>query len=86
MHHLRGYRLAAVRYILTPSGYAAAEPDYVPAGVPEPTSRIYQLDGSARYFGAAGCQVTSGDRDSAWIVCPRRTTLVRREAWFRGRR
>jgi hypothetical protein len=28
--------------------------------------------------------VTSGDRDSAWIVCPRRTTLVRRETWFPG--
>jgi len=40
---------------------------------------IYQLDGSGPYFGAAGCQVTSGGRDSAWIVCPRRTTLVRRE-------
>jgi len=26
----------------------------------------------------------SGDRDSAWIVCPRRTTLVRRETWFPG--
>jgi hypothetical protein len=28
--------------------------------------------------------VTSGDRDSAWIVCPRRTTLTRRETWFPG--
>jgi uncharacterized membrane protein YfhO len=28
--------------------------------------------------------VTSGDRDSAWIACPRRTTLVRRETWFPG--
>ena len=49
-----------------------------------PTTRIYRLDGSAPYFGAAGCQVTSGDRDSAWIVCPRRATLVRRETWFPG--
>jgi hypothetical protein len=47
-------------------------------------TRIYQLDGSAPYFGAAGCQVTSGDRDSAWIVCPRRSTPVRRETWFPG--
>ncbi len=51
----------------------------------QPNTRTYQLDGSARpYFGAAGCQVTSGDRDSAWIVCPRRITLVRRETWFPG--
>lgn len=28
--------------------------------------------------------MTSGDRDSAWIVCRRRTTLVRRETWFPG--
>jgi hypothetical protein len=49
-----------------------------------PTSRIYQLDGSAPYFGATGCQGTSGDRDSVWIVCPLRTTLVRRETWFLG--
>ena len=49
-----------------------------------PTTRIYRLDGSAVYFGAAGCQVTPGDRDSAWIVCPRRSTLVRRETWFPG--
>jgi hypothetical protein len=45
--------------------------------------RIYQLDGSAP-FGAAGCQVTSGDRDTAWIVCRRHATLVRREPWFPG--
>jgi uncharacterized membrane protein YfhO len=30
--------------------------------------------------------VSSGDRGSAWIVCSRRTTLVRRETWFPGRR
>jgi hypothetical protein len=28
--------------------------------------------------------VTSGDRDTTWIVCPRHNTLVRREPWFRG--
>jgi hypothetical protein len=49
-----------------------------------PPTRIYQLDGSAPYLGAAGRQATSGDRDNAWIVCPRRTTLVRRETWFPG--
>ena len=48
-----------------------------------PTTRIYRLDGSAAYFGAAGW-VTSGDRDRAWIVCPRRIMLVRRETWFPG--
>jgi hypothetical protein len=47
-----------------------------------PTTRIYRLDGSAPYFGAAGCQVTSGDRDSAWIVCARGATFVRRQTWF----
>jgi hypothetical protein len=28
--------------------------------------------------------MTSGDRDSAWIICPRRNTLARRETWFPG--
>ncbi len=46
-----------------------------------PATRVYQLDGSAPYFGVGGFQVTSGDRDSASIVCPRRATLVRRETW-----
>ena len=26
--------------------------------------------------------MTSGDRGSPWIVCPRRTTFVRRETWL----
>jgi hypothetical protein len=49
-----------------------------------PTRASTSLTGLPSNFGAAACQLTSGDRDGAWIVCPRRITLVRRETWFPG--
>jgi hypothetical protein len=77
--------MAAVRYIvILVWGTLPQSPTTFRLVFQSPTTRIYRLDGSAPYFGAAGCQVTSGDRDSAWIVCPRRTSLVRRETWFPG--
>ena len=85
MHHLAGYRFAGVRYVLTPAGQPL--PDRSPTlrlVFRSPTTRIYRLAGASPYFGGTGCRVTSGGRDSANVVCPRPTALVRRETWFAG--
>lgn len=85
LRHLNGYRSAGVRYVLTP----VALP--LPAKAPglrlvlrTPSSLIYRLSRPAPYFGARGCQVSSGQRDSARLVCRRASTLIRRETWFAG--
>ncbi len=49
-----------------------------------PSTWIYRLAGALPYFGAAGCLTTSTARDSARIVCPQPSTLVRRETWLAG--
>jgi hypothetical protein len=62
MHQLPGYRLAAVRCILTP---------------------VWVRCRRAR-LRSGWCSRADTRRDSAWIVCPRRITLVRSETWFPG--
>ena len=83
--HLSGYRSAAVRYVLTRAG------DRLPADrhayqlvLHSPTTRIYRLTRAAPYVGAAGCRVSSAQRDSVRLSCRRPTTLVRRETWSAG--
>ncbi len=85
LHHLRGYRSSGVRYVLTPAQLRLPQsPRTFRLVLRSPTTRIYRLAGASPYFSAAGCQVTSADRDSAAVVCRRPTTLVRRETWFAG--
>jgi hypothetical protein len=48
------------------------------------TTLIYRLATASPYFSAAGCRTSSGSDDSATAVCPRSTTLVRRETWSPG--
>jgi hypothetical protein len=85
VRHLDGYRLAGVRYVLTP----AAQP--LPTRrhafrlvLLTPTTRIYQLTRAAPYFAVAGCQVRTDNRYSVSLSCARPTTLIRRETWFAG--
>ncbi len=85
MHHLAGYRAAGVRYVLAP----AAQPLPPSRGAlrltfRSPTTLIYRLAGALPYFTAAGCTVSSGDRENVRVVCPRPTTLIRRETAIAG--
>ncbi len=85
MHHLAGYRVAGVRYVLTPT----AQPLPPSRGalhlaLETPTTLIYRLAGALPYFTAGGCTVTSRDRENVRTVCPRPTTLIRRETLMAG--
>jgi hypothetical protein len=85
LRHLRGYRSAAVRYVLTPAGQPLPTSRTTFRLVfRSPTTRIYRLARPSPYFGAAGCRVTSSDRQSAWVTCRRQTTLIRRETMLPG--
>jgi hypothetical protein len=85
LRHLRGYRSAGVRYVLTPAGQPLPTSRTTFRLVfRSPTTRIYRLARTSPYFGAAGCRVTSSDRQSAWVSCRRQTTLIRRETWLPG--
>ncbi|HWE15226.1 MAG TPA: YfhO family protein [Solirubrobacteraceae bacterium] len=85
IRHLRGYRSAGVRYVLTPAEQPLPESRNAFRLVfRSRTTWIYRLAGASPYFGAAGCEVTSGGRNSASVVCRRPTRLVRRETWFPG--
>ncbi len=85
MRHVRGYRSAAVRYVLTPAGDPLQGTRRAFRLVfRSPTTSIYLLTRAGPYFGAPGCQVASSERDSVRVLCPRSTTLVRRETWFAG--
>ncbi len=85
LRHVGGYRSAAVGYVLTPAGEALPTTRGAFRLVfRSPTTWIYQLTRAAPYFGAAGCQVVSAQRDSARVLCPRPATLIRRETWFAG--
>jgi hypothetical protein len=85
MHHLAGYRVAGVRYVLTP----AAQPLPPSHGALRlafhtPTSLIYRLAGALPYFTATGCAVSSNNRENVRTVCSRPTILIRRETWMAG--
>jgi hypothetical protein len=85
IRHLDGYRSAAVRYVLTQAGHPLpATARAFRLVLRTPTTRIYRLTRAAPYFGAHGCEVTSGERDSVRLLCRRSTTLIRRETWFAG--
>jgi hypothetical protein len=85
MRHLSGYRAAGVRYVLTPAGHALPQsPTTFKLAFRSASTWIYQLSGASNYFSAAGCQVTSGERETARVSCARPTALVRRETWFAG--
>jgi hypothetical protein len=85
IRHLDGYRSAAVRYVLMSAGHPLpATRGAFRLVLRSPTTWIYRLTRAAPYFGAAGCQVTSGERDSVRLLCRRSTTLIRRETWFAG--
>ncbi len=85
LHHLRGYRSVGVRYVLTWARHPLpTSPRTLRLVFQSPTTRIYQLAGAAPYYRAPGCQVSSTSRESVRVVCPRPTTLVRRETWFAG--
>jgi hypothetical protein len=84
LRHVRGYRSAAVRYVLTPAGHPLPTRRAFRLVFRSPTTWIYQLNRAAPYFSAQGCQVTSGSRASVQLVCPQSTTLIRRETWFAG--
>lgn len=85
LRHLGGYRSAGVLYVLTPAGHPLPESSGALRRVfRSPTAWIYRLAGALPYFAATGCRTSSGGRDSAWVLCGRPTTLVRRETWFMG--
>ncbi len=85
LHHLRAYAHAGVRYVLAPADRPLPQrPDTLRLVFRSQSSLIYRLAGAAPYFSARGCELTSADRDDAQIVCPRPTTLIRRETWFPG--
>jgi hypothetical protein len=85
MRHLGGYRSAGVLYVLTAARHPLPQSRTgLRLVLRSPTTWIYRLAGASPYFGALGCRVTSGGRDSASIICRRPTMLVRRETWFAG--
>jgi hypothetical protein len=85
VHHLRGYRSAGVRYVLTPPGQRLPQSSTkFRLVLRSPSTWIYRLAGTSPYYEAPGCRVTSSGRGSAQAVCPRPTTLVRRETWLAG--
>jgi hypothetical protein len=85
LHHLDGYRLAGVSYVLTtPQDPLPESRRTFRLVFRSPTSRIYRLAGAAPYLGARGCQVSSPDRESARVLCPHRALLIRRETWLTG--
>jgi hypothetical protein len=85
VRHLNGYRAAGVRYVLTPAGYPLPKSSRTFRLVfRSSTTLIYRLSGASSYFSAAGCRVTSTDRERAQVFCRRSRTLVRRETWFQG--
>jgi hypothetical protein len=83
--HLPGYRAAAVRYVLTSAGQPLAPTAHAFRLVlRSPTTLIYRLTRSQPYFSAAGCSVSSPDRDTVRLTCARPTTLIRRETFLAG--
>ncbi len=85
MHHLAGYQLAGVRYVLTAARDPLRENTSLLRRVfRSPTTDIYRVTGASPYFQAPGCRVRSRQRDSAIVACRQKATLIRRETWFTG--
>jgi hypothetical protein len=83
--HLPGYRAAGVSYVLTPPGQLLPQsPGGLTLVARTPSAWIYNLAGSAPFFDAPGCRVTSEGWDSATVSCPAASTLVRRETDLPG--
>jgi hypothetical protein len=85
LSHLRGYRLAAVRYVVLPASASLPQSRRTFRLVLRtPTARIYRLAGASPYFSARGCRVSSPGRASATVTCRRPSTLIRRETELPG--
>ena len=85
--NLAGYRAAGVRYVLTPAGQALARrPGALALVFRTPTTWIYELAGSSRYFSAGDgrCAIAAADRARVAVSCPVATALVRRETYMPG--
>lgn len=80
VRNLAGYRAAAVKYVLAPSGQRLP----FPVAFRSPTTWIYQLPGSDPYFTAPGCLVRARSRTVLDVSCTRPATLVRRETGMSG--
>ena len=85
LHHLAGYRQAAVRYVVTPASLSLPQSATTLRLVfASASARIYELAGARPYFGARGCTVGSSARTRARVDCSRSSTLVRRETSMAG--
>jgi hypothetical protein len=85
LRNLAGYRAAAVKYVLTPSGQRLPGGEFTLV-YRSPSTWIYRLAGSAPYFTATDprCTVTPQGRTAARVVCPGPAQLVRRETDLPG--
>ena len=85
LRHLGGYRSAGVRYVLAPARQSLPQsPDRLRLVFRSPSTWIYRLAGTSPYYRAPGCRMYSSSPQSVSVVCPRPSTLVRRETWFAG--
>jgi membrane protein YfhO len=84
IHNIAGYRAAAVAYVLTYPGQPLPQSVGFTLVFKSPSAWIYRLSGSQPYFAARGCAVSTATRTDVRLVCPRATTLVRRETSMPG--
>jgi Bacterial membrane protein YfhO len=82
--NIAGYRAAGVAYVLTPPGQPLPRAVGFTLVFKSPSAWIYRLSGSQRYFTAGGCRVTTQSRTDVGLMCPRATTLIRRETSMPG--
>lgn len=82
--NVAGYRAASVAYVLTLPGWQLPRPVGFTLVFKSPTTWIYRLSGSQPYFTADGCGVHTASRADVRLVCPRATTLIRRETSMPG--
>jgi hypothetical protein len=82
--NIANYRAAAVAYVLAPAGQTLPRSDGFSLAAKTPSTWIYRLAGSQPYFTASGCAVSIQSRTDVRLVCPRATTLVRRETSMPG--
>ena len=84
VHNIAGYRAAGVAYVLTPPGQVLPRSVGFTLVLETASTWIYRLSGFQPYFTADGCEVSSQSRTDVRLVCPRATTLVRRETSMPG--
>jgi hypothetical protein len=87
LSHLDDYRAAGVRYVLTTRSIKLPRgPGLFTLVLQTPTTSIYRLAGTARYYTATNpaCTVTPRSGASVRLSCSGPTTLVRRETYMAG--